>query len=69
MGRRRVVKVVDTQENAATIAFTLSELIDILLSLKVNYDFINGVHSPEIAAVQSSKEIVKLVKSLRPVKS
>ena len=31
------MKVVETHEYTAIIAFTLSELIDILLSLKVNY--------------------------------
>jgi len=61
------VKVVETYENTATMTFTLSELLDVLLSLKVNYDFLNGVRSPEISAVQSKKDIVKLVKSIGPV--
>jgi hypothetical protein len=61
------VKVVEIHENAVTITFTHPELLDILLSLKVNYDFLRGVHSPEISVVQSKKDIVKLVKSIGPV--
>lgn len=61
------MKVVETQEDTAIIAFTLSQLIDILLSLKVNYDSLSGAHSPEISAVQSKGDIVQLVKSIGPV--
>lgn len=61
------MKIVETHENTATITFTLSELLDVLLSLKVNYDCLNGAYSPEISSVQSTKDIVKLVKSIGPV--
>ena len=33
----------------------------------MNYDFLRGVHSPEILSAQSKKDIVKLVKSIGPV--
>ena len=61
------MKVVEIHKNAVTITFTHSELLDILLSLKVNYDFLRGVQSPDISAVQSKRDIVKLVKSIGPV--
>ena len=61
------MKVVETHEDTAIIAFTLSELLDVLLSLKVNYDCLNGAYSPEISSAQSTKDIVKLVKSIGPV--
>jgi hypothetical protein len=61
------VKTVEIHEDSATITITRTELLDILLSLKVNYDLLNGVKSPEISVVQSKKDIANLVKSLGPV--
>ena len=60
------MKVIEIHKNTVTITFTQSELLDVLLSLKANYDFLRGVHPPEISVVQSKKDIVKLVKSIGP---
>ena len=61
------MNVVEIQKDTVTISFTHSELLDVLLSLKINYDVLRGVKSPEIPVVQSKKDIVKLVKSIGPV--
>ena len=61
------MNVVEINKDTVTITFTHSELLDVLLSLKINYDVLRGVKSPEIPVVQSKKDIVKLVKSIGPV--